>query len=116
MKKEVEKLHNYILPGSGAANNIVENYGATPVVYNVPSSSTTEASQPTVHIADRVANMEAMVTAFVAEKSLFHWRRLLLTFPRSSRRTLLHSKGSTCSGLLRLIKWFMALPRHSVMI
>ena len=81
VKKEVEKIHNYKLPGSGAANNIVENYGAPRCFYNVPSSSTTEVPQPTVHIGDRVANMEAMVTAFVEESLyLFHWRRLLLSY------------------------------------
>ena len=69
VEKEVLKINNFKLPGSGPAQNITESYGAPPVFHGVPEASTSEAPQPTVHILDRVANMEAMVTAFVAEKS-----------------------------------------------
>ena len=71
VEKEVLKVNNFKFPGSGSAQDIVtESYGAPPVFHGVPVVPIANAPQPTVHILDRVANQEAMVTAFVAEKSL----------------------------------------------
>ena len=60
------------IPGSGAAKNVEEKYGATPMFSDTSSSSTstTAIPQPTVHIVDHVCNMEAMVSTFLAEHFL----------------------------------------------
>ena len=65
-------MTSYKIPGSGAAKNVEENYGAPPMFSNTSSTSTlaTTAPQPTVHIVDRVCSMEVMVFAFLAEYSL----------------------------------------------
>ena len=71
VQRQVEKLTSYKIPGSGALKN-VENYRAPPMFSNLSSASTTTTTtpQPTVHIVDRVCNMEAMVCAFLTEYSL----------------------------------------------
>ena len=72
VQRLIEKLTSYKIPGLGAAKNVEENYGAPPMFSNISSISTsaTTTPQPTVHIVDRVCNMEAMVCAFLAEYSL----------------------------------------------
>ena len=65
-------LTSYKVPGSGALKNVEENYRAPPMFSSLSSTSTTTKTtlQPTVHIVDRVCNMEAMVCAFLTEYSL----------------------------------------------
>ena len=64
-------MTSYKISGPGASKNVEENYGAPPMFFNTSSTSTsTTTPQPTVHIVDRVCNMEAMVCAFLAEYSL----------------------------------------------
>ena len=72
VQTEVEQVTSYKIPGSGAAQNVEENYGDPPIFSNTSSTSTstTATPQPTVHIVDRVCNMKAMVCAFLAECSL----------------------------------------------
>ena len=73
VQREVEKLTSYKIPGSRAAKNVKENCGAPPMFSNTSSTSTstTRPPQQTVHIVDRVCNMETMVCAF-----LFLWLSL----------------------------------------
>ena len=72
VQKEVEKLTSYKIPGSGAAKNVEEIYGAPHMFSNrsSTSTSTTTTSQSTIHIVDRVCNMEAMAIAFLPHYSL----------------------------------------------
>ena len=74
LKKHLKKLrtlvHTLRLLGSSDANPD-SMYGAPSVYYEsclLPSSSSVH--KPSVHLLDRVANMEAMVVSFIAEHSL----------------------------------------------
>ena len=67
IKKVIQSINNYKLPGAAQEINI--SYGAPPIYHNTPVTKATPP-QATVHLADRLANMEAMMTAFIAEKSL----------------------------------------------
>ena len=62
-----------IIPGSSMAEAANVMYGAPPVHFEAstsPSNTPDVPPTPTVHILDRVANMEAMVVVFLAEHSL----------------------------------------------
>ena len=61
-----------IIPGASMSEAANVMYGAPPVYCEVstsPSNTPDVPPTPTVHILDRVANMEAMVVAFLAEHS-----------------------------------------------
>ena len=59
----------YKLPGAASAKSD-KNYGAPPAYYGTPAANTSPPPQAMVHVADCVMNQEAMVTAFLPEKSL----------------------------------------------
>ena len=62
-----------IFPGASIPEAANVMYGAPPVYCEAstsPSGTPDMLPTPTVHILDRVANMEAMVVAFLAEQSL----------------------------------------------
>ena len=63
---------NLLLPGTTIDVRKIM-YGAPPTYYNDKGALSTTASspfKPSVHVLDRVANMETMLVAFIAEHSL----------------------------------------------
>ena len=66
--KVIIVMQCYKLPGAASAKSD-ENYGAPPAYYGTPAANINPPPQAMFHVADRVMNQEAMVTAFLAEKS-----------------------------------------------
>ena len=69
IERVVTEMQCYKLPGA-ASEPVDANYGAPLAFYGVPAERANPPPQATVHLTDRVMNQEAMVTAFLAEKSL----------------------------------------------
>ena len=67
--KMITEMQCYKLPGASSAKSD-KNYGAPPAYYGAPTANTSPPPQAVVHVASCVINQEAMVTAFLAEKSL----------------------------------------------
>ena len=66
--KRITELQCYKLPGASSAKSD-KNYGAPPAYYGAPAANTNPPPQAVVHVANCVINQEAMVAAFLAEKS-----------------------------------------------
>ena len=70
MGKVLDLALTSLLPGVSDPVESNFMYGAPPAFFEAPKAKSTTAFRPSVHISDRKANMEAMLVAFLAEKSL----------------------------------------------
>ena len=70
VQKEVGNMQCFKLPGAASESSSSNSYGAPPIYHGTPVVESNPPPQPMVHLSDGVANMEAMVTAFIAEKAM----------------------------------------------
>ena len=67
--KVITEMQCYKLPGTASAK-FNDDYGAPHAYYGAPAANKNPPPQAMLHVSDLVMNQEAMVAAFLAEKSL----------------------------------------------